>query len=493
MANKTAGIKTVVTASTAGTAFEWYDFFLYVPMAGIMTRVFFSALDPTSGYILALLSFAVGFAFRPVGALIFGRIGDRIGRKATFLVTMGLMGAATFAIGFVPSYAQIGIAAPLIFVGLRILQGLALGGEWGGAAIYIVEHVEADKRGAMSSWLGCSAAFGLGAALLVVLITRNVVGKEFFNNGWGWRIPFMFSAVLLAISMWIRLRLHESPIFAKMRDEGRRSEKPLAESFLNWPNLKRVLLALFGIMLARPAASLIADLVSWRAVFLISSGLMLGVAAVLSRLLPLRKPDQGLSYGALMASMAQLMARTPTLGRRALYQASMFGAFSVFWTATPLLLTGPRYGLSQTGVALFALFGAAGAISAPLTGRWADKGLTRVGSALAMAAASAAFLLSRLAPDHSFAGIALLAISGVVLDFAVTANLVFGQRAIYVLGAHTRARMNGLYMATFFVGGAVASALAGWSYAQGGWAWTSLLGAALPLMALAYFASEPKA
>ena len=250
---------------------------------------------------------------------------------------------------------------------------------------------------------------------------------------------------------------------------------------------------MFGIMLARPAASLIADLVSWRAVFLISSGLMLGVAAVLSRLLPLRKPDQGLSYGALMASMAQLMARTPTLGRRALYQASMFGAFSVFWTATPLLLTGPRYGLSQTGVALFALFGAAGAISAPLTGRWADKGLTRVGSALAMAAASAAFLLSRLAPDHSFAGIALLAISGVVLDFAVTANLVFGQRAIYVLGAHTRARMNGLYMATFFVGGAVASALAGWSYAQGGWAWTSLLGAALPLMALAYFASEPKA
>ena len=253
MANKTAGIKTVVTASTAGTAFEWYDFFLYVPMAGIMTRVFFSALDPTSGYILALLSFAVGFAFRPVGALIFGRIGDRIGRKATFLVTMGLMGAATFAIGFVPSYAQIGIAAPLIFVGLRILQGLALGGEWGGAAIYIVEHVEADKRGAMSSWLGCSAAFGLGAALLVVLITRNVVGKEFFNNGWGWRIPFMFSAVLLTISMWIRLRLHESPIFAKMRDEGRRSEKPLAESFLNWPNLKRVLLALFGIMLAQGA------------------------------------------------------------------------------------------------------------------------------------------------------------------------------------------------------------------------------------------------
>lgn len=245
-----------------------------------------------------------------------------------------------------------------------------------------------------------------------------------------------------------------------------------------------------GIMLARPAASVVAGLFSWRAVFLISSGLMLVVAAVLSRLLPPRAPDHGLSYGALMASMARLMAQTPTLRRRALYQAALFGAFSVFWTATPLLLTGPRYGLSQTGVALFALVGAAGAVSAPLTGNWADRGLTRIGSALAMAAASAAFLLSRLAPEHSLWGVALLAVSGVVLDFAVTANLVFGQRAIYVLGAATRSRMNGLYMATFFVGGAISSALAGWSYAAGGWAWTSLLGAALPLMALVYFASE---
>ncbi|MEI7932078.1 MAG: MFS transporter, partial [Alphaproteobacteria bacterium] len=255
MTSKTApGIKTVVAASTAGTAFEWYDFFLYVPLVPILTKVFFSALDPTTGYIMALLSFFVGFAFRPVGALIFGRVGDRIGRKATFLVTMSLMGAATFAIGFIPNYATIGIASPLIFVAMRILQGLALGGEWGGAAIYIVEHVETNKRGAMSAWLGCSAAFGLAAALLVVLITRDfIVGKAFFNDQWGWRIPFMFSAVLLAISLWFRLRLHESPVFAKLRQEGRRSESPLTESFLHGPNLRRVLMALFAIMLAQGA------------------------------------------------------------------------------------------------------------------------------------------------------------------------------------------------------------------------------------------------
>jgi predicted MFS family arabinose efflux permease len=248
-----------------------------------------------------------------------------------------------------------------------------------------------------------------------------------------------------------------------------------------------------GIMLARPAASLIADLASWRAVFLISAGLMLIVTLVLSRLLPPRRPDHPIGYGALMASMGRLMAATPILRRRALYHAAMFGAFSVFWTASPLLLTGPRYGLSQAQVALFALVGAAGAVSAPLTGRWADRGLTRIGSALAMAGASAAFLVSRLAPAHSMLGVALLALAGVLLDFAVTANLVFGQRAIFVLGAEARSRMNGLYMATFFVGGAVASALAGWSYAQGGWGLTSLLGAALPLLALAYFATERRA
>ena len=258
MAAKQPGIKTVVAASTAGTAFEWYDFFLYVPLAPILTKVFFSNLDPTTGYLMALLSFSVGFAFRPVGALLFGRIGDRIGRKATFLVTMMLMGVSTFAIGFIPNYTQIGIAAPIIFIGLRILQGLALGGEWGGAAIYIVEHVETNKRGAMSAWLGCSAAFGLAAALIVVLVTRDfIVGKEFFNDHGGWRYPFYFSAVLLAISLWIRLKLNESPVFARMKEEGRRSERPYVDSFFDfkngWKNGRTVILALFGIMVAQGA------------------------------------------------------------------------------------------------------------------------------------------------------------------------------------------------------------------------------------------------
>jgi MFS family permease len=248
-----ASVRRVVVASTAGTAFEWYDFFLYVPLVGIMSRVFFSGLPETTGYIFALLGFAIGFAFRPIGALIFGRIGDRIGRKATFLVTMGLMGAATFAIGFIPSYNELGIASPILFIAMRILQGLALGGEWGGAAIYIVEHVPQDRRGAAASWLGGSAAFGLAAALLVVLATRTLVGEEFFSGEWGWRIPFYFSAVLLVISMWIRLKLHESPVFSKLKAEGRRSERPYVESFFRWPNARLVLIALFGIMIAQGA------------------------------------------------------------------------------------------------------------------------------------------------------------------------------------------------------------------------------------------------
>jgi MFS family permease len=251
-AKKAPGVRMVITAAAAGTAFEWYDFFLYVPLVAIMSKTFFSGLDDTSAYIFALLGFAVGFAFRPIGALIFGRIGDRIGRKATFLVTMSLMGAATFCIGLLPTYAQAGIAAPLLFIALRILQGLALGGEWGGAAIYIVEHVEVGKRAAASSWLGASAAFGLGAALLVVLITRTLMGEETFA-AWGWRIPFLFSAILLAISIWIRLKLHESPVFAQLKETGARSERPLAESFLQGANLRRVLIALFGIMVAQGA------------------------------------------------------------------------------------------------------------------------------------------------------------------------------------------------------------------------------------------------
>jgi len=242
----------VVVASTAGTTFEWYDFFLFVPLAAILAQVFFAGLNETASYIFALGAFAVGFAFRPLGALIFGRLGDRVGRKATFLITMSLMGGATFAIGLLPTFGQAGIIAPVLFIFLRILQGMALGGEWGGAAIYIAEHVPSNKRGGMGAWLGASAAFGLGGALLVVLAVRTIVGEADFA-AWGWRIPFLVSAFLLAISIWIRLKLSESPVFQKMKEEGRRSERPYVEAFLRWPNLKMVLIALFAIMVAQGA------------------------------------------------------------------------------------------------------------------------------------------------------------------------------------------------------------------------------------------------
>lgn len=264
-AGKPASMVTVVAASAAGTAFEWYDFFLFVPLANIMAKTFFTGLDPTSAYIFALGAFAVGFAFRPIGALIFGRIGDRIGRKATFLATMSLMGVSTFAVGLLPSFSQAGIVAPLLFVLLRILQGLALGGEWGGAAIYIVEHVHKDRRGISASWLGGSAAFGLAGALLAVLIARAAVGVEAFE-AWGWRLPFLFSLALLAISVWIRLKLHESPMFQKLKDEGARSERPYYDSFGNWASLKTVLISLFAIMIAQGAV--------WYAVFFYTSTFM---------------------------------------------------------------------------------------------------------------------------------------------------------------------------------------------------------------------------
>jgi MFS family permease len=249
---KQPGLATVVIASAAGTAFEWYDFFIFVPLAAIISKTFFTGLNEAAGYVFALGAFAAGFAFRPLGALIFGRIGDRVGRKGTFLMTMGLMGGATFCIGLLPTYETAGIIAPLLFILMRLLQGLALGGEWGGAAIYIAEHSPKEKRGLLGSWLGGSAAFGLAGALLVVLATRTIVGEEAFV-AWGWRIPFLASMALLAISVWIRLKLSESPLFHKMREEGTRSEKPFAESFGQWKNLKVVLIALFAIMIAQGA------------------------------------------------------------------------------------------------------------------------------------------------------------------------------------------------------------------------------------------------
>ena len=242
----------VVVASAAGTTFEWYDFFLFVPLATIISKTFFAGLNDAAAYIFALLSFAAGFATRPLGALIFGRIGDRVGRKGTFLITISLMGAATFAVGLLPTYGQVGVVAPVLFILLRMLQGVALGGEWGGAAIYIAEHSPPERRGFMTSWIGSAAAFGLGGALIVVLTTRTALGEAAFST-WGWRIPFMLSALLLAISIWIRMSLHESPVFQRLRDQGQRSTSPYREAFGTWPNLKLVLIALFSVMVAQGA------------------------------------------------------------------------------------------------------------------------------------------------------------------------------------------------------------------------------------------------
>jgi MFS family permease len=242
----------VILASSAGTTFEWYDFFIFGSLAPVISKVFFSGLEPTQALLAALALFAAGFAFRPLGALIFGVVGDKLGRKGAFLVTVSLMGAATFLIGFLPTYAQSGTTGPTLLIILRILQGIALGGEYGGAAIYVAEHAPHLKRGASTGWIQASASFGLLAALLVIVVTRTYVGEDAFAE-WGWRIPFLVSAALLAISVWMRAKLAESPEFARLREEGDIAHAPLRESFGKWKNLKRVLIAFFGIMCAQGA------------------------------------------------------------------------------------------------------------------------------------------------------------------------------------------------------------------------------------------------
>jgi len=242
----------VITASSAGTAFEWYDFFIFGSLTPVIAKVFLAGLDPTSALIAALALFAVGFAFRPLGAVIFGAMGDRIGRKATFLATVSLMGGATFAIGLLPTYAQVGTLAPILLVLLRICQGTALGGEYGGAAIYVAEHAHNDRRGAATGWIQSSASFGLLAALLIIFATRSWLGEEAFGQ-WGWRIPFLMSVILLAISVWMRLKLAESPHFAKLQEEGEVSKTPLREAFARRESLRQVAIAFFGIMCAQGA------------------------------------------------------------------------------------------------------------------------------------------------------------------------------------------------------------------------------------------------
>jgi MFS family permease len=238
--------KKVIFASSLGTVFEWYDFYLYGSLAAIIGAQFFSGLDPTSAYIFALLAFAAGFLVRPFGAIVFGRLGDMIGRKYTFLVTILIMGASTFIVGLLPGYKSIGIAAPVILIALRLLQGLALGGEYGGAATYVAEHAPHGKRGAYTSWIQTTATLGLFMSLLVILGVRESMDPKAWAD-WGWRIPFLVSILLLAVSVWIRLSLNESPAFQKMKSEGKTSKAPLTESFGRWPNLKIVILALLGL------------------------------------------------------------------------------------------------------------------------------------------------------------------------------------------------------------------------------------------------------
>ncbi len=244
-AGMTAGERKVIFASSLGTVFEWYDFYIYGTLGAFLAKYFFSNVPPAVGFIFALLAFAAGFAVRPFGALIFGRLGDMIGRKYTFLITMTLMGVGTFFIGLLPGYASWGLAAPIVLIALRLVQGLALGGEYGGAATYVAEHAPQGKRGYYTSWIQTTATLGLFLALLLILGVQRAMGDATFGE-WGWRIPFLASGVLLVVSIWIRLSLSESPVFQRMKDEGKTSKRPLTEAFGEWSNAKIAIFALLG-------------------------------------------------------------------------------------------------------------------------------------------------------------------------------------------------------------------------------------------------------
>src|SRR5271170_3905651 len=241
----TAEERKVIFASSLGTVFEWYDFYIYGTPGVFLAKYFFFNVPPNVGFIFALLAFAAGFAVRPFGALIFGRLGDLVGRKYTFLITMSLMGIGTFFIGLLPGYGSWGIAAPIVLIALRLVQGLALGGEYGGAAIYVAEHAPPNKRGYYTSWIQTTATLGLFLALLLILGIRSWLGEASFGD-WGWRIPFLLSGILFVISIWIRLSLNESPVFQKMKDEGKTSRRPLAEAFADWSHAKTAIFALLG-------------------------------------------------------------------------------------------------------------------------------------------------------------------------------------------------------------------------------------------------------
>jgi MFS family permease len=241
-----SGTRMVIFASSLGTVFEWYDFYLYGSLAAVISKQFFSGVNPSAAFIFTLLAFAAGFFVRPFGALVFGRLGDLVGRKYTFLITILIMGLSTSVVGFLPGYATIGIAAPVILIALRLLQGLALGGEYGGAATYVAEHAPHHRRGLYTAWIQTTATLGLFLSLLIILACRGSMTPADFDS-YGWRIPFLLSLILLGISVWIRLKLNESPLFQRMKNEGKQSKAPLTEAFARWDNLKIVILALVGL------------------------------------------------------------------------------------------------------------------------------------------------------------------------------------------------------------------------------------------------------
>ena len=246
----TAEERKVIFASSLGTVFEWYDFYLFGSLAAFIGNQFFAPLDPTARFIMTLLSFAAGFAVRPFGALVFGRLGDLLGRKYTFLITIVIMGTSTLAVGLLPGYATWGIWAPIVLITFRLLQGLALGGEYGGAATYVAEHAPPGKRGFYTSFIQTTATLGLFLSLVIIVFTRTQMGDKDFAD-WGWRIPFWISAILLIVSVWIRLTLNESPAFLKIKAEGKHSTQPLTDSFAKWTNLKIVILALVGLTMGQ--------------------------------------------------------------------------------------------------------------------------------------------------------------------------------------------------------------------------------------------------
>src|SRR5471032_338067 len=240
----------VIGASSLGTVFEWYDFYLYGLLTAVISAQFFSGVNEVTGYIFALAAFGAGFAVRPFGALVFGRLGDLVGRKHTFLITMGIMGGSTFAVGLLPNYATAGVLAPVLLLALRLLQGLALGGEYGGAATNVAENAPQGKRGLFTSFIQTTATMGLFGALIVVIVTRTSLGEDAFK-AWGWRIPFLISVILLGVSLWIRMQLSESPVFVKMKELGTTSKAPLSEAFGRWANLKIVIISLLGAVMGQ--------------------------------------------------------------------------------------------------------------------------------------------------------------------------------------------------------------------------------------------------